>query len=102
MVQMASQSSAISEKSGLEAAAEKYFIWLILLLTAVTYVGALRFDFVYDDFPQIVHNPFVRAWRYVPQYFISPVWKEMAPLKPGNYYRPFFLLFTRAGFAVFS
>ena len=99
---MASQASGIHKNPRLEAVAEKHFIWLILLLTAVTYVGALRFDFVYDDFPQIVHNPFVRAWRYIPQYFVSPVWKEMAPLKPGNYYRPFFLVFTRAGYAVFS
>src|SRR4029077_17982250 len=71
-------------------------------VTAITYVGTIRFDFVYDDDPQIVHNPFLRAWHYVPQYFVSSVWKQMAPLTPGNYYRPFFLLLARVNYSVFA
>jgi protein O-mannosyl-transferase len=103
MGKMAMNSTAISsEESRMAAAREKYFVWMLLLVTAVTYVGTIRFDFVYDDDPQIVHNPFLRAWHYVPQYFVSSVWKQMAPLTPGNYYRPLFLLYSRATYSVFA
>jgi len=38
----------------------------------------------------------------VPQYFVSSVWKQMTPLTPGSYYRPLFLLFSRATYSVFA
>jgi len=75
---------------------------MLLLITAITYVATLRFDFVYDDFPQIAYNPFLKTWRYVPQFFVSSVWKQMSPLSPGSYYRPLFLLFSRVVYTVFS
>jgi len=75
---------------------------MLLLITAITYVATLRFDFVYDDFPQIAYNPFLKAWRYVPQFFVSSVWKQMSPLTPGSYYRPLFLVFSRVVYTVFS
>ena len=86
----------------LDPVQEKRFVWMILLVTAVTYSGALRFDFTYDDYPQIVFNPFIKAWNYVPQYFVSSVWKQMSPFAPGNYYRPLFLLFLRINYSVFG
>ena len=101
MVKMATKSTAITEDR-IAAASEKHFVWMILLVTAITYAGAIRFDFVYDDFPQIVHNPFIRAWHYVPQYFVSSVWKQISPLIPGNYYRPLFLLWMRVNYSIFA
>ncbi len=92
----------ITAESRVAALRERYFVWMVLLVTAITYVATLRFDFVYDDFPQIVFNPFLRAWHYAPQYFVSSVWKQMAPSTPGNYYRPMFLLLSRATYAIFS
>ena len=81
---------------------EKYFLWTVLLITGITYLGTVRFGFVYDDYPQILFNPFVRAWRYVPQYFLNSVWKHMDPLAAGNYYRPLFLLWVRVNYAAFG
>jgi len=81
---------------------EKYFLWMVLCATAITYLGVLRFDFDYDDYPQIVFNPFVRAWNFVPQYFVSSVWKQMSPFAPGNYYRPLFLLLLRVNYSIFA
>ena len=81
---------------------ENYFVWLILLVTAVVYAGTMRFEFVYDDTPQIVENPFIKAWHYLPQYFVSPVWKQMGPFAFGNYYRPMFLVLLRAAYALFG
>jgi protein O-mannosyl-transferase len=88
--------------ASLEPVQEKYFAWMVLLVTAMTYLGTVRFDFVYDDYPQIIFNPFVKAWHYVPQYFVSSVWKQMSPFAPGNYYRPLFLLLLRVNYAMFA
>jgi tetratricopeptide (TPR) repeat protein len=96
------KSASSTEGPPIPAAAEKYFVWMALFVTAMTYVATVRFDFVYDDDPQIVHNPFLRAWHYVPQYFVSSLWKQMAPFSPGNYYRPAFLAMARMCYAVFA
>lgn len=102
MVKMATNSAAIHEDSPVAPARERYFVWMLLLVTAITYVGTIRFDFVYDDYPQIVYNPFLKAWHFVPQYFVNSVWKHVAPSSVGNYYRPLFLLLLRANYAVFA
>ena len=80
----------------------KYFVWMVLVATAVTYLGTVRFDFTYDDYPQVMFNPFVKAWNFVPQYFVSSVWKQMAPFSPGNYYRPLFLLLLKVNYSIFG
>jgi Tfp pilus assembly protein PilF len=81
---------------------ERYFIKVILALTAITYLGTVKFDFVYDDYPQILSNPFVKSWQYVPQYFSGSFWKQLSPLIPENYYRPLFLLWTRMNYSIFG
>lgn len=91
-----------NESSQGEGLREKYFVAVILFITAITYLGTLRFGFVYDDDPQIRNNPFIKAWQFVPQYFVSSVWKQLYPMMPGNYYRPLFFLWLRTNFAFFS
>jgi protein O-mannosyl-transferase len=102
MVNMATEFTATADTARLTSLREKYIVRILLLVTAVTYAGTIRFEFVYDDFPQILNNPFLRAWRYAPQYFVSSVWKHMAPTSPGNYYRPLFLLWLRTNYALFG
>jgi protein O-mannosyl-transferase len=101
-VKMAMNSTAGTEDSRTAALHQKYFVWMVLVVTAITYLGTIRFDFVYDDYSQIVYNPFLRAWHYVPQFFVSSVWKQMAPLTPGNYYRPLFLVLMRVNYSIFA
>jgi len=91
-----------NESSQGERLRERYFVGVVLLLTTLTYLGTLRFAFVYDDNPQIQTNPFIKSWKYVGQYFVSSVWKQVFPLDSGNYYRPMFLLWTRVNYAVFG
>jgi tetratricopeptide (TPR) repeat protein len=79
-----------------------YRLAAVLFITALTYLGTIRFGFVYDDFQQILSNPFLKSWRYVPQYFVSSVWKQLFPFDPGNYYRPLFLFWTRLNYSVFA
>ena len=81
---------------------EQCVLGVVLVISAITYLGTLRFGFVYDDTPQIRNNPFVRSWHFVPQYFVSSVWKQLYPLISGNYYRPLFLLWMRVNYAVFG
>jgi tetratricopeptide (TPR) repeat protein len=81
---------------------EKFIVGLILLVTAATYIGTIRFEFVYDDLPIIVNNPFLRAWHYVPQYFLNSAWKQTEPFALGNYYRPMLILLMRINYALFA
>jgi Tfp pilus assembly protein PilF len=71
-------------------------------LTALAYLGTLAFGFVYDDAPQILKNPAIQHWRYVPQYFTAHVWAAIYPNSTGNYYRPLFLLWLRLNYALFG
>ncbi len=96
------KSTVSADNSRSAALREKYIVWVALLITAITYAGTLRFDFVFDDYGQILFNPFIKAWRYVPQYFSSGVWTHLSPSSPGNYYRPLFLLLLRVNYSMFA
>jgi len=61
-------------------------------ITFLAYVGTLGYEFVYDDRGQIVNNPFIKSWHYLPRYFTDHVWGHVDPTMLGNYYRPMFLV----------
>ncbi len=82
--------------------AGQFLLWLALALTLLTFIGTLRFDFVYDDLSQIVSNPHVQSWRYVPSYFTEQVWGHLYPGQPGDYYRPVFLLWLLLDHTLFG
>lgn len=94
--------SGRNEGSQKEQLREQYYLGAVLFITAITYLGTLGFDFVYDDAPQIQNNSFIKAWHFVPQYFVSSVWKQLYPAMPGNYYRPMFFVWLRTNFALFG
>ena len=71
-------------------------------VTALVYVATLSFGFVYDDVPQILNNPAIHDWHFVPQYFTSHVWAAIYPNTSGNYYRPLFLLWLKLNYALFG
>lgn len=64
---------------------------LALVVTALAYLGTLRFSFVYDDGPQIINNPTLNSWSYLPHLFTEHSWKFLFPDWAGNYYRPLFM-----------
>lgn len=64
---------------------------LALLLTAFAYLATVRFDFVYDDGPQIINNPTLTSWKTLPTLFTGHSWKFLLPDWAGNYYRPIFM-----------
>ncbi len=82
--------------------AERFLVAAVLAITAATYAATVRFEFVYDDQGQIVENPLVQSWRFVPQYFKGHVWQQLAPNALGNYYRPLNVLWFRLNDALFG
>ena len=84
-----------SPSASLGGAASSILLGLILTATFLVYARTLRFDFVHDDRGQIVENPAVHSWRFLPQYFKDHVWAGVEPELAGNYYRPLFLLWLR-------
>ena len=77
-------------------------IAIVLALTFAVYTPTLRYQFVHDDRGQIVENPAVHSWHFVPTYFTSHVWAAVMPEELGNYYRPLFLLWLRINDVVFG
>jgi protein O-mannosyl-transferase len=66
----------------------------ILFVTFLVFWPAIRYALVYDDFEQIVTNPRLTSWSYIPGYFTTHLWAH-SPLQPANYYRPVFLIWLR-------
>jgi len=61
---------------------------LLLLLATLPYLNTLANGFVYDDFPQVVENPYVRSFRYLREIFGTTVWSFQGAQGITNYYRP--------------
>jgi protein O-mannosyl-transferase len=71
------------------ARADTLFAGAQVLLIAIVYARTLRFDFVLDDFPLILHNPLVLApWRSIPRFFTEGYFDRIFPNAPPNDYRP--------------
>ena len=77
--------------------------WLLSLLgltTLVVYSGSLSFNFVWDDWPQIVNSPILRSWSNLPRAFGSDLWYHMA--RHQVYYRPLFVAWSMLNYALFG
>jgi hypothetical protein len=81
--------------------APRVLLVLALALTALTYANTLRFQFVYDDLPQIISNPRVHSWQHAPHLFVEHVWSQFSG-QPGNYYRPLFELWLLIHYSLFG
>jgi len=60
-------------------------------LALVVYARSLFCGFIRDDIPQIVHNPQVQSWQYVPQILTLQLWNHI-PGFQAHFYRPLFSL----------
>jgi tetratricopeptide (TPR) repeat protein len=73
---------------------------LLGLVTFVLYCGALTFDFVWDDLPQIVNSPIIRSWSNLPRAFGSDLWYHVA--RHQVYYRPLFVAWSMLNYTLFG
>ena len=85
------QSGSVSSPPGLSG--KEQIVVLLLFLSAIAlYVNSLPNGFVYDDRTQILENPYIKSWHYLPQIFRGNVWSFLGPARTSNYYRPFLSL----------
>ena len=56
------------------------------------YLPVLKFDFVFDDRPFILRNPWIMSWHYLPRFFTAHLVAFLNPHSQGTYYRPFSLI----------
>lgn len=61
---------------------------LLGLASFAVYANTLGNGFVYDDHEQVLHNPYLRSFRYLPDIFTSNVWSHLGSQGESNYYRP--------------
>ena len=75
---------------------------LVIFFSALPYLPALSYGFVYDDDQQVLANPLIRSWHFVPSYFGSPVGAFYNPANSAAYYRPLFSLWFRLNYFLFG
>jgi protein O-mannosyl-transferase len=73
---------------------------LLGLVTFVLYSGSLSFEFVWDDWPQIVNSPLIRTWSNLPRAFTSDLWYHVA--RHQVYYRPLFVAWSMLNYSLFG
>ncbi len=78
----------------------RWLLFAALAMAFLAHIAALSVPFLLDDQAQIVMNPHIRAWHFVPGYFTSDVWSQMGC--GSNYYRPIFLLWLRLNYCLFA
>jgi Tfp pilus assembly protein PilF len=65
-----------------------YFL-ILVALAVLPYLNSLRNSFVYDDFDQVLGNPYLRNFHHLREIFTSSVWSFMGDFRGStNYYRP--------------
>jgi Flp pilus assembly protein TadD len=74
---------------------------LLCLLTFVVFGGTLAGQFVFDDIPQVLENPFVANPSFWRRIFLGSVWSFRGSGEHDNFYRPLqfltYWLLYRAG-----
>ena len=78
----------------------RFALTTALLITAAAYIQSAAFEFVYDDFGQIVYNPKIKSWRLALTYFTSHVWSQNVGI--ALYYRPLYMVWLRVNYALFG
>lgn len=74
--------------------------FLAVSITFLIYLPALSYQFVWDDQMQVVTNPLVLSWKMIPRALESNLWFQLAA--NGNYYRPFFIIWSILAHSLFG
>lgn len=74
---------------------------LIILAAFLPYLASLQYGFVYDDDVQVLANPGIRAWSFVPAYFTKPI-GYFTTITSAHYYRPMDFLWLRLNYFLFG
>jgi hypothetical protein len=75
---------------------------LVLCSAVLPYLISLRYGFVYDDDVQVLANPAILDWHFVPAYFLKPIAGFYSGVHSAHYYRPMFFLWLRLNYFLFG
>jgi protein O-mannosyl-transferase len=64
----------------------------LILCAALPYINTLLNGFVYDDNRQVLDNPYLKNFHFLPQVFGTTVWSFVGMQGVSNYYRPMMTL----------
>lgn len=85
---------------------KKFFFVISFFLLAASFVlygQGIRNGFVYDDAWQILDNPWIQDWKFLPTIFSSGVWNFLDfPSIGSGYYRPFMHVFFMLEYQLFG
>src|ERR1700730_16798302 len=94
----------IHGKGSPESQREIVTFLVLSVLAFLPYANTLLNTFVYDDYFQVVENPYVHSFRYLREIFATTVWSFQGANGITNYYRPLmsfgYLLFYQIAGAV--
>jgi cytochrome c-type biogenesis protein CcmH/NrfG len=79
--------------------APRVLLVLALALAVLSHIAALGFAFVDDDTTQVVGEPHIQSWQFLPQYFTQDIWLHKCG---SNYYRPLFLTWMLLNYMFFG
>jgi len=97
----------IHAKQSPESQREIVTFLVLAVLAFLPYANTLLNSFVYDDYFQVVENPYVHSFRYLGKIFGTTVWSFQGAQGVTNYYRPlmsfgYLLFYQIAGAVPFS
>jgi protein O-mannosyl-transferase len=97
----------IHGKTSPESEREIVTYLVLSVLAFLPYATTLLNSFVYDDYFQVVENPYVHSFRYLREIFGTTVWSFQGAQGVTNYYRPlmsfgYLLFYQIAGAVPFS
>jgi protein O-mannosyl-transferase len=77
------------------------YVALLLVAACIfaVYYGTLSFEFVWDDFPQIVDNPMLHSWN-IRRVLLSDLWFHTN--REQVFYRPLFVIWSTLNFKIFA
>jgi protein O-mannosyl-transferase len=71
---------------------DTFLIAALILCAVLPYVNTLLNGFVYDDNRQVLDNPYLKNFHFLPQVFGTTVWSFVGMQGVSNYYRPMMTL----------
>jgi tetratricopeptide (TPR) repeat protein len=86
--EMGARQTFVRGKTANAGWSDAVLVALLLLVTFACYGNILANSFAYDDGQQILQNPYVKNWHYLPQIFGTTVWSFVGQAGATNYYRP--------------
>jgi len=72
--------------------------WMVGCLAILPYLPSFGYGFVYDDDVQVLANPAILSWHFVPAYFGKAIAGFFSGVRSAHYYRPLFFLWLRLNY----